>query len=1437
MQYSRSQFLGLSSFFLMVWFRFEKFFHAHALFNILAPIISLSLIVVLWKSARGKSRYVIGALWLLITAILIVDCGRSLFYSDFSQSAFEKKIAEESESVRRRSLSQVEFLRNGAESVKHELDAIDILSPSSVFLALENHLSQTEYGWAVYDNNGDLLAWKGEFPSRETHVTQNGEDITVYTTLHQQFIRLKKDVQAKHLAFIVVVNRRIAADYGFRNRYLKDYNLLTDRLSIRPDLLYNSQVSAPPGSDLIIKTFRVNPDLSISTLFKKHQYLDYLRDVRFRVHWWFELAALLYLLFGIIYCFFDFVGVAGTSSSAGALARSWVWIFFIGVFGLTLVSEFSAFGISTMFQAGSGNADAWQRFRTPGGLFLASFFTLNILSGFAIFLAKCCMRLNWKFPLAMFVTVLITAVLAGFLIQNYMNFIKTMVLNGWLDLMELGTTQTDVLKVAQRIGTLWTGLSFLILLGILFWLGFSVLSERNIRNCFKMLPIQILAGAVFWPLFKQQGTIPFMYAIILYFGMSGIVFFLPQITGKLSGLNLLSRFLIILLSFSLASFIFHLIRFHYAADLRKEFVEQAAGQVQNQNQFIQTILTASQSQLDQALVTLTIDPKIPDLAFRLWARTDLARFGLRSALEIYDEEGRLVNRFSVSLPRLAVPILDVVLERGWATERRTVILGNVRKSVHFAVRDIPDVGFVVIEVAQDYESLPFMTPSSPFRELFRFRGAFQNMLTPDLNVYDAQWRPVFVSRADLSLSTQQGQDLLRESSSGWVHEKWSGRALNVYYFRITDGFAGLILPAATPRGHVVRLIELLLINLLWLSAFALVFIIFFRQYLVLHFPTQTMAGFNFFQKLLIAFVVFSMVPIVSFSLVMRNYAWEKKVQEVTSRALDSFSVATKVVGDYLFYRAEERDVPRQQLFSNELLEWIGQVIQQDVSFYYNRYLLASSDRELYSAGLLPEQMSGQSYVDLFLKGQKYSINEATIGTFHFLNVSGRIYTGRYRDEVITIPFLLDERSIQEETNELREYMILVGAGLVLLAVLLGYFLANRFSKPVEVLIHGTGEMSRGNLQYRIREKYRDEFRQLVTSFNAMAQSLDQQKTALERRRAYIENILNNITTAVVSVENTMKVATSNPAAANLLHMSPAYRGELTGIMPDSMEWRQAREALREFLEQRERFSLREVSVLRGGQAIHLRLVYVPLFSENHWNGALLLVEDITDIIRSNRLSAWAEMARRVAHEVKNPLTPIQLSMEHLMKVYRDRSADFSSVLQECNDTILKQVKALRILVSDFSVYGRPGALNLSDVNMESFLKDLIASYPVPEGIVLETHVASGLPKVRIDADKIRGAFMNIIENGLQAMNGNGRIIVNADKTVDHSVRVQIIDNGRGVPADVLPRLFEPYFSTKTGGSGLGLAIARKNIEDHGGKIRVESKEGEGTIVTVEIPVS
>jgi nitrogen fixation/metabolism regulation signal transduction histidine kinase len=228
----------------------------------------------------------------------------------------------------------------------------------------------------------------------------------------------------------------------------------------------------------------------------------------------------------------------------------------------------------------------------------------------------------------------------------------------------------------------------------------------------------------------------------------------------------------------------------------------------------------------------------------------------------------------------------------------------------------------------------------------------------------------------------------------------------------------------------------------------------------------------------------------------------------------------------------------------------------------------------------------------------------------------------------------------------------------------------------------------------------------------------------------------------------------------------------------------------------------------------------------------------TELERTHRLEAWAEMARQVAHEIKNPLTPIQLTAEHLRRVHADRGEPLSPVLQECVGTILSQVRLLRQIASEFSSFASSPTARPAVVMVPELIKEMLEPYRIglQNRVRFDVHVPEALPPVYVDRTLITRSLTNIVENALHAMPGTGLLTIGA--TSDGSaVRIRVSDTGAGMDAEALARAFEPYFSTKATGTGLGLAIARRNIELNGGTITVTSERDRGTTVEMVLPVN
>jgi nitrogen fixation/metabolism regulation signal transduction histidine kinase len=229
-----------------------------------------------------------------------------------------------------------------------------------------------------------------------------------------------------------------------------------------------------------------------------------------------------------------------------------------------------------------------------------------------------------------------------------------------------------------------------------------------------------------------------------------------------------------------------------------------------------------------------------------------------------------------------------------------------------------------------------------------------------------------------------------------------------------------------------------------------------------------------------------------------------------------------------------------------------------------------------------------------------------------------------------------------------------------------------------------------------------------------------------------------------------------------------------------------------------------------------------------------------DLERTNRLAAWGEMARQIAHEVKNPLTPIQLSAEHLRRAYDDKDPGFERTLQDCTETILKQVRTLRGIVTEFSAFARPPATVLQPLQPTALVAGVLKPYEavLPPGVELSLHAVENVPSIKADRRLLERALVNLIENALQAVGDSGRINVEI-RPADGGgrVEVEVRDSGPGLNEEVRDRVFEPFFSTKTSGSGLGLALVKKIAEDHGGGVTLESPQGKGTRALLWLPAS
>jgi len=415
----------------------------------------------------------------------------------------------------------------------------------------------------------------------------------------------------------------------------------------------------------------------------------------------------------------------------------------------------------------------------------------------------------------------------------------------------------------------------------------------------------------------------------------------------------------------------------------------------------------------------------------------------------------------------------------------------------------------------------------------------------------------------------------------------------------------------------------------------------------------------------------------------------------------------------------------------------------------------------------------------------------------------------------------------------------VTLALLLAAIWVALRVAAGITVPIRKLAEGTAAVAAGRFDYRIDETSDDEVGVLIDSFNKMTHDLQRSREQLEQEVNYKKTILSNIETGVVSIDRGGRITTVNRSASEILGI---LEKDALGKRYDEafgfIELDPIRNLFRR-LEDGQGRAEEELSLNVRGRILTLRMRISTLRDGNGTPiGTTVTFDDLTELLRAKKAETWQDVARRIAHEFKNPLTPIKLSAERLRKKHAEGAADFDAVFDECSLTIVQEADGLRKLVDEFANFARMPNSNPTLQPLAPVIESVLQLYGgAHRDIVFVKELSPDLPEVLLDREQIKRVFINLFENAVEAMGGTGKLVVSAQKTASGMVRIDVADEGPGIAAEDVPKLFDPEFSRKKAKSGLGLAIVLRIIKDHGGSISVSRNDPRGARFIIELPAA
>jgi two-component system nitrogen regulation sensor histidine kinase NtrY len=640
-------------------------------------------------------------------------------------------------------------------------------------------------------------------------------------------------------------------------------------------------------------------------------------------------------------------------------------------------------------------------------------------------------------------------------------------------------------------------------------------------------------------------------------------------------------------------------------------------------------------------------------------------------------------------------------------------------------------------------------------------------------------------------------------------------------------------------------------------------------------------------KLVATFVGLSLIPTILLFLFAINFLsysiefwFNIKIGDALNRSLEVAQVYYQQMEEQAKFNARQisADITKNRLYERERVEYLKDFIGQRQKTYkvgmVETYFDFQKDKMVFADAehpdLVPVTLVPQMIEDIYSGKEESTIQATNIGDAVvgivpvFSNTVPSEVIGRISVSYIIPKGFVDKlRSIANASEQYGRIKLLknpiksnyiitlsiVTLVIIFLATWFGLTLAKGITDPIQDLVLATNRITQGDLDSRIDIEADDEIGLLVKSFNQMTKDLKKSKNSLEeaninleQRRKYMETVLRNVSAGVISVDKAGMITTVNRAAEKMFDIKSEkvlFQNYRDLMIPEHLSL--VDEFLQEMKENNESLLEKQLEVMLKDKALTVLLTITTIQDEEgNDSGIVVVFEDLTQIQKAERAAAWREVARRMAHEIKNPLTPVQLSAQRLQRKYGDKLGEEGSVFKECTQTIIDQVEVLKNLVNEFSRYARMPVTSLTLNDLNAVVAEAVLLFQdAHKDIVFEFKPAEGLPKFDLDAEQINRVMINLLDNAVAAINKkNGRIEITVSYDEQHrKATVAVADDGAGVPSGNKRKVFEPYFSTKKFGTGLGLAIVNSIISDHHGQVSVADNNPTGTIVSFQLPVS